>query len=202
MTTLFATELPLSEWDNGYKESQFDRVLNRVKSEFSREAKIMGKKFVIESIWWDGSVNAYSWVGDTTVGIEIPGGLARHSLITENAFILIICHELGHIFGGNPKKYNVSVEGQADYYSTKECFKRLYVKKDSYYHDAVGAIKSVTNLYARASGDRPPKMGKKDPNRVKKTLSTHPSIQCRMDTLIAGLKKEVRPACWYKNKNF
>lgn len=57
------------------------------------------------------------------------GGLARDQEMTKEGLALIICHELGHGFGGGPyKKDNrdfISVEGQADYYATSECLPRV-----------------------------------------------------------------------------
>jgi hypothetical protein len=36
-----------------------------------------------------------------------------------------------------------------------------------------------------------------DSNVVEETLQKYPSRQCRIDTMIAGLFAESRPACWY-----
>ncbi|MDA8791858.1 hypothetical protein N9N67_01360 [Bacteriovoracaceae bacterium] len=52
---------------------------------------------------------------------------------TPNAFVLLLCHELGHFLGGPPYKITAkgspswsSSEGQADYYATAVCLKKYY----------------------------------------------------------------------------
>jgi hypothetical protein len=56
------------------------------------------------------------------------GGLARHQAITEDAMVLVACHELGHHLGGAPKKKDstgksawASNEGQSDYWGAMKC---------------------------------------------------------------------------------
>jgi hypothetical protein len=33
------------------------------------------------------------------------GGLARHELVTDDGFMMVVCHETGHHLGGAPR-YN------------------------------------------------------------------------------------------------
>ena len=55
------------------------------------------------------------------------GGMLRHKNISNNIFISIMCHELGHHLSGGPFKKSswVSVEGQADYFTTQNCLKKV-----------------------------------------------------------------------------
>ena len=48
----------------------------------------------------------------------------------EEQYAATVCHELGHVIGGYPKMYfptswEISVEGQADYFSTHICLKKV-----------------------------------------------------------------------------
>ncbi|MDO9183353.1 MAG: hypothetical protein Q7U04_13145 [Bacteriovorax sp.] len=62
------------------------------------------------------------------------GGLARHPLMTEEAFAVVVCHELGHHLGGAPKKrqsFSIdplwsSNEGEADYFSSLKCLRKFF----------------------------------------------------------------------------
>jgi hypothetical protein len=56
------------------------------------------------------------------------GGLARHPLMTSEGFILVACHEIGHHLGGFPRYQGdswASTEGQADYFSTAKCARKV-----------------------------------------------------------------------------
>ncbi len=65
--------------------------------------------------------------------ISILGASSLHPKMTNDAFVILLCHELGHHFGGAPRKIETdgkirwsSVEGQADYYATAICAKRIF----------------------------------------------------------------------------
>ena len=67
--------------------------------------------------------------------MKITGGLARHPELTEDGFVLILCHELGHHLGGfaiggggSPiGGGGIANEGQSDYYATHVCSRRLWI---------------------------------------------------------------------------
>lgn len=76
----------------------------------------------------------------THLKIIVNQGLLASPRLTPDSLRIIICHELGHLFGGAPRR-NVPVgwdgpvaqdglsyfssEGQADYYATAVCFRKL-----------------------------------------------------------------------------
>jgi hypothetical protein len=74
--------------------------------------------------------------------ITIYGGMIQHPLMSQAALGLIICHEIGHFLGGKPyvkgKKLGpilsttapkeMSAEGQADFFATAECGKKLFAR--------------------------------------------------------------------------
>lgn len=63
------------------------------------------------NLWDDLEINAYAHrsKGEKIFSIEIMGGIARHPLMTKDALALVICHELGHHFGGAPKKSPIEI---------------------------------------------------------------------------------------------
>ena len=68
------------------------------------------------------------------------GGLARHQAVTEDGFLLVICHELGHHIGGAPKIagfFNkwASNEGQSDYFATMKCMRRVITETGDFMDD-------------------------------------------------------------------
>ncbi len=86
--------------------------------------------------WDDGTVNASAQRLFTFWQVNMYGGLARHPLVTEDGFALVVCHELGHHLGGAPKVANAAMkwasnEGQSDYFATLKCFRRMYEGDDN-----------------------------------------------------------------------
>lgn len=67
------------------------------------------------------------------------GGLARHPLMTEDAFAVVVCHELGHHLGGAPKKRMAfavdpkwaSNEGESDYFAGLKCLRKYFTGMDN-----------------------------------------------------------------------
>ena len=115
-------------------ESQYNKVIDRIESLYSKKISALGGKLVFNKDWIDGTVNAYAH-RDHLDGkywfVTILGGIARHSQMNEDGLAAVACHELGHHLGGFPKniastkssKKWVSSEGQADYYSALKCLR-------------------------------------------------------------------------------
>lgn len=76
----------------------------------------------------------------TELKVILHSGLLKSPRLTADGLRMIICHELGHLFGGAPRSHPpfewdgpvasdgmslMSSEGQADYYAGLACFKRL-----------------------------------------------------------------------------
>lgn len=112
---------------------QFEEVMvPRIEREF-------GKKVSFEHDWDSDRVNAHATRDNANNAvIVIKGGLVRHPLMTRDALTAIICHELGHQFGGAPKQKRgqtdlrswSSAEGQADYYATAQCLPHLFSEEN------------------------------------------------------------------------
>jgi len=120
----------------GLSEAQFNQVIDRLETIFVPLASNMGGKLKIARKWDDGTVNANATRLFSTWNVNMYGGLARHSTITEDGFALVLCHEIGHHMGGAPKVKNfmtmwASNEGQSDYFATLKCLRRLYLNDDN-----------------------------------------------------------------------
>lgn len=161
--------------------------------------------------------------------INIYSGLLKSSRLTPDSFRMIICHELGHLFGGAPRKSLpmewvgpigndgkslMSAEGQADYYASSVCFKKMLElenKNTPYKFDLerVGPVlkykcqvtagfngASLESCYRSALAgldfltlvaDFPISCEDTDSDIVETTNSeSYPGRQCRLDTIVNG----------------
>lgn len=201
----------------GITETQFNRVIDKVINVYEDVVADEGGKLVVERKWMDGTVNAYARQIEDTWMVSMFGGLARHKAITEDGFTLVVCHELGHHLGGAPRKFRngktvwASNEGQADYWGTMKCLRKVWANENNV---AVsnklvvdGSVKKKCNATYRNSNDRavcyrgamagkslaslfrhlrkmPTEVDFSDPvtTEVETTYDGHPMPQCRLDT--------------------
>ncbi len=219
------TDSVRDKYNNGFPEAKYHLILDTFEDVYEAKIHALGGEFVIWRDWGDGAVNMWAekW-GDRYI-LEVPGGMARYHLIVEEAFILSICHELGHLLGGEPKSGEISYEGQSDYFAGKDCVREILKKitplqelpedqealdfcKNSSFKESqscqrfVGGAKSLSAYYAEILGVAFPSVGQSSSKIVTKTLSSHPEPQCRLDTFLAGYKGEPRPQCWYFSQYF
>ena len=121
---------------NGMTEERFNSIISRVEKVYSPIVKTKGGNLQIERKWTDETVNAYAQRTGSTWSVSMFGGLARHQLVTDDGFMLVVCHELGHHLGGAPKKGAwsgawASNEGQADYFGAMKCIRRVLESDDN-----------------------------------------------------------------------
>ena len=197
---------------SGLSQLEFEHVIKKFSDFWS--PIIMNKyqkKLKFENNWSEERINASATRDfDDNPIIRVSGGLARHPDITKNGMLMILCHELGHQFGGAPKSFRgrstkrswSSAEGQADYYATTKCMARMALSNALYpEHVKIGtsqckndlclkiapAALSVGNLFASLKSDwERPSLNEKSPFAVRSTFYRHPSPQCRLDTFVAG----------------
>ena len=117
-------------------EHQFHSVLDRVEKVYKPIVAKLGARLDLQRLWSDGTVNASAMrIGNRYV-VNMYGGMARYPAITEEAFALVACHEVGHHLAGAPKVkgwFNswASNEGQSDYFSGLKCFRQLYSDQEN-----------------------------------------------------------------------
>lgn len=207
--------LRISKYDkdtNGMTQEKFEAIIKRVSDVYAPIVKSKGAKLVMINNWDDDTVNAYADRSGNTWNVSMFGGLARHPQTTDDGFMLVVCHETGHHLGGAPKYTGdwAANEGQADYFGSLKCMKRVLEKDDNvaivskmtidaeatkqcelvYKNEGEVALcqriamagKSLGLLLGSLGGDAEVKFTTPDRKVVKKTNNEHPAAQCRLDT--------------------
>jgi hypothetical protein len=130
--------------------------------------------------------------------------------------MLVVCHELGHHIGGAPKSSEWAAnEGQADYFGSMKCMRRILesdnnrsiissIKVDEeaqtkcqniYHNDNEIALceriamagKSLALVLADLGGSSKVEFNTPDKSIVTRTDNNHPAAQCRLDTYFNGI---------------
>ena len=128
--------------------------------------------------------------------IKVLGGMINHEKMNVEALQLLLCHEMGHFFGGPPLKSRngwSSTEGQSDYYSGSRCAHLLGFDEVTF----IDASLALTSIYAEIVRESPPRVDRCDETVVVRTNFGYPKVQCRFDTLLAGWRGMDRPVCWF-----
>ena len=122
----------------GLDQKTFDGVINKVGAFYTPIVAKQGGTLKINHLWTDGTVNANATRSGKSWVVNMYGGLARHGRVTADGFTLVLCHELGHHLGGFPKIGGslggsawAANEGQADYFSTMKCARRVWENDDN-----------------------------------------------------------------------
>jgi len=126
------------ELSGGIDEATFNKVIDNISSFYAPIIQAKGGTLKVNRLWSDGTVNASATRQGNTWVLNMYGGLARHSITTEDGFAMVMCHEMGHHLGGFPTSGGIlggnawaSNEGQADYFATMKCFRRVYADADN-----------------------------------------------------------------------
>ena len=169
-----------------------ERLLTNFHQRLAPLVNAQGAQLVVIPKWEDERVNALASRVPGVWKIEVFGGLLNHPELDDDELTLVLCHELGHHLGGTPTASRQgwsACEGQADYWSASACASLL--------HDPESTALRLTRMYASQAGGSWPDLALSDETRVDRTFYGYPKAQCRLDTLLAGLKGMDRPACWY-----
>lgn len=119
----------------GLTLEKYHEAIDRVMKIYEPIIRSNDAQLVVERKWESQTVNAGTFRRDEgkTWVINLYGGYARHPDITQDGYMLVICHEIGHHIGGAPKKFYqesgihwASTEGQADYFATLKCLRRVF----------------------------------------------------------------------------
>lgn len=216
-----------NEKSNNIDKNDYIRAQRNFESIFGPEIlKENGKSLKFEDAWDESEVNAYCTrdMDDNPV-IKVYGGMARHHDLSLDGLYLIFCHELGHYLGGAPKAFRgrtskrswSSAEGQADYYATSKCLKKVFdderenesvikredsklvekamkrcPKNDTTCIRSALASFSVAKVFHSVRSYEPfPEIDGKSSKVVRRTVYNHPTSQCRLDTFINGTNCKV-----------
>lgn len=217
-------EKEFSVSDSNLTESDFNEIINLVQRTYDEVIEQNGlKPLKISGHWKSNVVNAYM-KGQLQINlVDVSGALARRKEITPLGFALVVCHEVGHAYGGKPDKraplFKASVEGQADYYGMGVCLRKIVdqisddniVEVTSYMKQVcleeedsqtceklLKAGQSAANLLTALKAEPAADYSTPDPTVVRRTLKSYPEkVQCRLDTYLNAVLNMGRPKCWY-----
>jgi hypothetical protein len=199
-------------------EKKFNEIIDKIEAIYAPIVAEKGATLNVIRNWKDGTVNAYADRSGKTWNVHLFGGLARHEEVTEDGFALVFCHELGHHLGGAPKMKVffafptwAGVEGEADYFATLKCLRKVFAKDENAHDPATPATVtekcqksfnspdeiricereamagiSLANLLSAISSKPAPQLDTPDQKHVWYTHSGHPAPQCRLDTYFQG----------------
>ena len=127
-----------NEVRTGLTKEEFYLVLDELKEVYTPVFEGLGKTFLIMYLWTKSRVLSTALQAGNDWTISMFGGLARHKHTTLDSFRLAACHEIGHHLGGAPTQLKKikdrwssswsSTEGQADYYASFICMKKLIME--------------------------------------------------------------------------
>lgn len=117
-------------------EARFLEIVGRVEAIYSPIIKAeFGADLYMNNDWKSTTVNASAQQYGSKWQVNMYGGLARHKLATDDGFMMVVCHELGHHIGGAPRYDRntdwASNEGQADYFAGLKCMRRILQGDDN-----------------------------------------------------------------------
>ncbi len=197
---------------------KFDQILEHLQRLYAPDFKPKQQLLRINGYWDSERMEASARYEEdyrgTVAVITISGAVARHSVITEEAFATIVCHEIGHFLGGPPIFSRYSSEGQADYFAASACMRRLIPNMQQGVFSAVPRAPQIvkhrcTDAYGSTSeieicirstmggfglssfvafrkSQKKPNFNARDPDEAR-LLNFEPStVQCRLDTFIAA----------------
>jgi hypothetical protein len=196
-------------------EAVFNERISQLQTTFAPIVKGHGGRFSLKAKWKNDRLVARATQMFGSWKVEFSGGLARRPELSPDGMTLIVCHEIGHHLAGFPYDGSwAAAEGEADYFSTHVCAKKMWgqetqknaearasvkpfakLKCDSIYSSTPDqdlcyrtsvASESVIQTMASLLNRPMPQFDSPDSEVVTKTLLSHPGVQCRMDTLFQG----------------
>lgn len=201
--------------ENMTKE-EFEDLVTYIAAPYKPLAAKHGGNLVVNMLWDNSQVNASANRFFNAWHINMYGGLARRKEVTKDALALVVCHELGHHFGGFPFGAFTwaTVEGQSDYFASQACIRKAWSSQQALnaeFRTRVGepekkacdaawatedqqnlcyriaeASFALTTMIAKIKNFPEPDFSKADNSFVGSTSQDHPKAQCRLDTLMHG----------------
>ena len=195
--------------------SQFNKMIDKAEDFYTPIIESHGGKFIVNKYWSRSIVNATAEKDGDKWIVNMYGGMARRPEITKDAFMMVVCREIGHHLAGMPQYDEwASVEGQSDFFAAHVCAKNMWADEHERNSDFATEVHQVAKrkcdqiytieaerhicyrtttagarlaaLLAYLSRNTLPSFHTPDQSVVKRTKRSHPAIQCRFDTYIAG----------------
>lgn len=140
--------------------------------------------FHIEDYWTDDTANAKAWREGSVQHVALLGGLIRHPSFSASGLAIVLAHELGHHFAGEPTYPNswASCEGQSDYWGCLIPMRQVFWAGEAIRRIREGAEEAF-EFFGGESGS-----GSSDP-------CGHPRPSCRRDLYLAAARADPKPNC-------
>jgi hypothetical protein len=145
--------------------------------------------------------------------IQIDGNIAHKASINKAAFVLIVCHELGHIYKDRRGQAPLIKEGQADYFAP-QCAMDYYNKiptsileaelpeflkqecaKTSSNESCLQVSSGIVSFAKAFNVILNPLSEDSEEGDLVAHAALHPAASCRVKTLLAGLFHKEMPSC-------
>lgn len=150
------------------------------------------------SLDWDNeTVNAYAWrTDDGSRFVQILGGLVRSTSLELEGLALVIAHEIGHHYGGEPTHADsdLSCEGQADYYGARNVMRKVWFG-EFYLLVMEKAIIQLSDFFDVSLINNIEKAAFRDERANTFNACDHPPGVCRIETYNAALDLKPKPIC-------
>lgn len=207
----FQSQLPASNTQKS--KANFEKIITFVKDRYLDIYDKAGLTLKIDADWADNkpsSNNAYASIKNNIATISLFGTYYRNAKLTNDGFLSVICHEIGHHLG----EKRMSSEGEADYYAAQTCMpyllsfedNTLWMKKNGVPFEirkkcdqAWGKMTPRSVVCARATtaflsdakameGETGNKIVPQKTNlpTTQVEVTKHPDNQCRMETYLAA----------------
>lgn len=210
------------------KLNDFEKIIGIVEQTYDDEIVTKyNNPLVVEKMW---NISQVVFEANLVKGkpvIYLGGGSLKLPAYTTDIFTIILCHEIGHLIGGEPYKsghhYKSSVEGQADYFAigcarkvfqesgiTPENNKLSEAKKTEIsdfckeYRPSLSTQSECQHLGEAAYSSL--MLGEDvgidfdfhEKSTLDETLNHRPSQRCQLKTFFAAMVGGPRPGCWFK----
>lgn len=137
-------------------KEQFEAIIDGVMKVWMPIAQTKGVELSVNKRWDDQTVNASAQQSGKKWVVNMYGGLARRPEVTPDGFALVVCHELGHHFGGyafyDGGNAWAANEGQSDYFATQACARMIWGKDaqgNARVHNRIGRTELPPIVHAR-----------------------------------------------------
>lgn len=130
---------------NGISKEEFNGVIDSLVKLYQPIIGSHKGLLVVSRKWDDSTVNASAMQLGPFWLVNMYGGLARRAEVTQDAFVLVMCHELGHHLAGFPFVGGqwAANEGQADYFATQVCSRALWSNDTQKNAEAVATVDPI-----------------------------------------------------------
>lgn len=201
-------------------EADYQEVIRKfTQQNFLKVYQQTGRPLVVPFEWDSPFFGAYAQDKEIYLQISLWGGMARAPGSSKATLAAILCHELGHFLGGEPRQTMEgstwsSTEGQSDFYAASVCLPELLRAHPEWVPTISSDVLKVcgpqlscqrvlqagletVQLFQRYSYRENIAVSLQTSENFTSELirNTYPSDQCRLDTYVAGALCQLGGAC-------